>query len=1301
MLGSFALEGIEYIDSREQRSLVEHRVPGLAGSYFQDLGSAPNTLVVIGTRHGDDARDAFLEGMRAIFNAGEQTTFTADINTATDLTDVVIEDLQIAEVADGADSFRYLLRLRKYVEPPEPPAVALAGLDSDLLDAAGDLVGALDTLDALASIPNLGDPTPPLREAVGGVSTATSGLAPAVEELNAGLGSDPAGPAALPSGEELAGSLEALKGDAAAGTGVGGALAAVDSADVGGRAEALVSALDGTLAETLPAEGAGPGVAAVGRVSEAAGAMPEPAGLTAPLAEPLDRIAQLVSGDVAGGVLGGLSGLERLVAAAPGDPAELVAGALQQLDGVTEGLGAGRLGAVRQWGDAVSALEAELAPILAAGGERAKQELVTFLAARAEALGDSILPDGQGAAAAFAAAVDAASTRTAAIGRAASDLRGALERARTAFEASRFAATAEVAEAEASLRALAAEAAALAAELRAAADLDAATPEGLAGALHRLHDDFRAIEVVDLGAPAEAIGDAFEELRAAIATVDLGRARAGFEGVLDEVTGALEQLDLSRLTGVLDEAEATIRDALAGLDGAVLEVLALARSGFTALRDALRVVRDALGSVGADGRFHFTLEAQLETLLTNVRSVVTETILPALEEFRAAVGEAIGKVSAALDEVTGEVESVKAQLQGAIHDAAGQLRAADVAGTMGRTGAELENALSQLGAIDFDPVVDSVVAQIEDMTGQLRSIDPADLNEILRAALAAAVVVIEAIDFPNDITAVLMDEIDRVLDVPVNAMDELQARVDAMLDRFRELAPESIVAPLSGLFEPLLGALDGLEVDALAAPIAEWHARARATVESVLPATALAPLVEAHKELMRAFDSISTQSLVDSVNAQLAGIKAELERLEPAGLVEQLASGVGDARGLLASLSPDVVFAPLTAAFDRVDAALRDLAPEKLLEPLTRLSGAVSALLANVTDDDARLAAAAFAPLAALPAAFDPRASFETAAASAAEAEALVARLNLGTLLAGVRTRQAGAAEALAAGGDAGAALVPRVQALDPLRDAQVTQAVADLQHVRARLRGAFPSAEPPAELETSYAGIREDVEGLVPEWTRGTPTAASLRAALAWVDTATIVAGAGGVHAELVEQWAALDPRPFAEQLEHMRAAIDEQLAAVDPTVIAGRIQGLVGELGPQLDALDLQPIAAEAQDLQADVRDLLAALDPRPVIDQLASLAVDVERVVDELDPAAVLAELAGPLESAKALLRQFDPAALAEALQPAFAEIQAILDQVDLRTVLQPLVDRLRTLRTELENALERTEQAFRGMIATIPT
>jgi len=177
MLGSFALVGIEYIESSESRALVEHRVPGLKGNYFQDMGTIPNAIAIAGTRKGDEARDEFLNGIREIFNKGEPTTFVADINTATDITDVIIEDLQVAEVGGSPDSFCYMIKLRKYIKPPEPPAMGLPGIDAGIL---GDAIGLVDTamnaIDALGSIPNLGDPTKPLLQSIDSVKAATTGI---------------------------------------------------------------------------------------------------------------------------------------------------------------------------------------------------------------------------------------------------------------------------------------------------------------------------------------------------------------------------------------------------------------------------------------------------------------------------------------------------------------------------------------------------------------------------------------------------------------------------------------------------------------------------------------------------------------------------------------------------------------------------------------------------------------------------------------------------------------------------------------------------------------------------------------------------------------------------------------------------------------------------------------------------------------------------------------------------------------------------------------------------------------------
>ena len=89
----------------------------------------------------------------------------ADILTGTDVQYVLIEQLKIDVDAQHPDQTAYQLVLAES-PPPPPPGGLLDGIDTGLLDQAGgfldSVTGALDALDALGSIPDLGDPTQPL-----------------------------------------------------------------------------------------------------------------------------------------------------------------------------------------------------------------------------------------------------------------------------------------------------------------------------------------------------------------------------------------------------------------------------------------------------------------------------------------------------------------------------------------------------------------------------------------------------------------------------------------------------------------------------------------------------------------------------------------------------------------------------------------------------------------------------------------------------------------------------------------------------------------------------------------------------------------------------------------------------------------------------------------------------------------------------------------------------------------------------------------------------------------------------------
>jgi hypothetical protein len=186
MIGEWEVPRIERVGTVEGRRLARLSVPGLVGDLHQDLGRHSLVVEIAGSLHGDAERDDFLDRVREPFNAGEPLAFVADIVSATELEQVLIEGLELEESNDAADAFRYVIRLRQYVEPPEPPS-PVDDLGAELgaeLDSLADLgLAGLEIPSLLGDIPTLGDPTPPLREALAGVEAAVAPLTDALAEL--------------------------------------------------------------------------------------------------------------------------------------------------------------------------------------------------------------------------------------------------------------------------------------------------------------------------------------------------------------------------------------------------------------------------------------------------------------------------------------------------------------------------------------------------------------------------------------------------------------------------------------------------------------------------------------------------------------------------------------------------------------------------------------------------------------------------------------------------------------------------------------------------------------------------------------------------------------------------------------------------------------------------------------------------------------------------------------------------------------------------------------------------------------
>lgn len=125
MLGDLELQQVQRLETEGDQLLVAHRVPGLEGDFLQGLGRRGARIALTGVLSGAESRES-LKDLREKFRAAEPVPFVSDIATATQVDEVLIEEMEVREIAGKPERFEYAFALREYTPPPaeeteEPP----------------------------------------------------------------------------------------------------------------------------------------------------------------------------------------------------------------------------------------------------------------------------------------------------------------------------------------------------------------------------------------------------------------------------------------------------------------------------------------------------------------------------------------------------------------------------------------------------------------------------------------------------------------------------------------------------------------------------------------------------------------------------------------------------------------------------------------------------------------------------------------------------------------------------------------------------------------------------------------------------------------------------------------------------------------------------------------------------------------------------------------------------------------------------------------------------------------------------
>jgi|GEM_PF-1362602 len=120
MLGDLELEQVQLVEDDEDQVVIRHPVPGLEGDFLQDLGRRAARLRLTGVLTAADTVE-HLGALREKFHAGEPVGFVSDITSATLIDQVLIERMEVTELAGRPSAFEYRFDLREFLEAKPPP----------------------------------------------------------------------------------------------------------------------------------------------------------------------------------------------------------------------------------------------------------------------------------------------------------------------------------------------------------------------------------------------------------------------------------------------------------------------------------------------------------------------------------------------------------------------------------------------------------------------------------------------------------------------------------------------------------------------------------------------------------------------------------------------------------------------------------------------------------------------------------------------------------------------------------------------------------------------------------------------------------------------------------------------------------------------------------------------------------------------------------------------------------------------------------------------------------------------------
>ncbi|NOZ29636.1 MAG: hypothetical protein GXP39_16490 [Chloroflexi bacterium] len=739
--------------------------------------------------------------------------------------------------------------------------------------------------------------------------------------------------------------------------------------------------------------------------------------------------------------------------------------------------------------------------------------------------------------------------------------------------------------------------------------------------------------------------------------------QAGLQILANNITQAIDAIDLSLVTGAVD-------NALSAIDPVITQIEGLIDTVSTQLQGALT-----------------SLQSELDTLHTNLTDPSGSFRQP-IENFLNAIRDAIPD---------------------------------DIPETLEGVGQTIADAVSGLDEIAFDPVFDVVVAELENMRQELQQIDVGSLNELLRAALAAALAVFQAFDFQSEVEEFLIEKFDSAIEeVSEPIIQTLQEQVDGIMDFLRKNDPAMLFETTLGItdaYDEMVAQLDSFRPSQALKDVLAPIRQIADQMEAFTPSQVLQPILGPLEDLHQFVQGLSLDPVFAQLQQLLDRLASQLAELDIAKFIDQLDEVIGRVRQRLNDLlTVDGLLDFLRPIHTAVMDALNTLDPSVLLQPLTdirqTLLNAIDAVDTSALTDAFNQIGSMIDGLKLPNLRSDLQTKVQTLTAG-------LTTLDLPGKLTQLRAAQQAIQAALEARGEQSdpeaerrrQMLLYTAQALDPLPI--LASAIERFRTLESALNALASSLD---TLLSDGGPLRQPLTALsdrLREVALGiTEGAADIKQALR--DAITQAYQALGVDTiqAIFEQVKATFQSFSPENLE---ATLNELLAPVrnfldnlpDPSAILNDVGTAFNDLKTLIDPglRDLlNQVRISIQPILDAITAKIGALDPSAILGELdakyTAIVALKDRLLNKLQ--AVIDGLDAPYQQVVQLIDDLNPGTVL--VEPLSATYQAILDKIegiDIRAVFQPLLDALKALRDELVAGIDRTVIAFESFLAAAPT